>query len=197
MKWGLLLLLVSGALWAAPKEVLNERLALTQGFSAQFTQQVVSPDGEVIMQGRGQLAIARPGLFRWESQEPEQELIVSDGKTLWYYSPFIEQVTLYDPQQVTTQTPFVLLTHNRASDWDHYQITFNDELFTLRDVQAPETQYQLKIDPQGKIHQFVIIEQDGQRSEFQFSQWVLAEPEHAQFHFKVPAGVEIDDQRQQ
>ncbi|MCG6282869.1 outer membrane lipoprotein chaperone LolA, partial [Vibrio diabolicus] len=116
MKKWFALFFCSFSVFATPKETLSERLALTDGFSAKFEQQVISPDGDVVMEGNGVVDIARPSLFRWETLAPDENLLVSDGQSLWYYSPFIEQVTIYNQEQATEQTPFVLLTRNRASD---------------------------------------------------------------------------------
>ncbi|GAK87676.1 outer membrane lipoprotein carrier protein LolA [Vibrio ponticus] len=42
MKKTLLLLLASFPVWATPQQELSERLQLTEGFSADFAQQVIS-----------------------------------------------------------------------------------------------------------------------------------------------------------
>lgn len=36
---------------------------------------------------RGQVVLAKPGKMRWTYTEPEASLVVSDGETLWIYSP--------------------------------------------------------------------------------------------------------------
>lgn len=53
----------------------------------------MSPDGETLVNGSGTVAVKRPNLFRWDTQKPDENLLVSDGKTVWYYNPFVEQVT--------------------------------------------------------------------------------------------------------
>lgn len=182
---------------AAPKDELSHRLALNEGFSATFTQQVVSPDGDIVMEGQGKVDIARPSLFRWETTAPDENLLVSDGKSLWYYSPFIEQVSIYNQDQATEQTPFVLLTRNRASDWDNYQVEQADDRFTLTPTAADSNQGQFQIDigSKGIVKGFNVIEQDGQKSIFTFNNVKLDKPNAASFTFNIPQGVEVDDQR--
>lgn len=196
-KWLASLAFCSFSVLAAPKDVLSERLALTDGFSAQFQQKVLSPDGEVVVDGNGVVNIARPNLFRWETKAPDENLLVSDGKTLWYYSPFVEQVTIYNPDQATEQTPFVLLTRNRKSDWDAYNVAENGDVFTLTPtaVDSNQGQFQIDITAKGVVKGFNVIEQDGQKSLFTFTQVKLGKPSTALFTFKVPDGVEVDDQR--
>ncbi|NGZ14589.1 outer membrane lipoprotein chaperone LolA [Vibrio aestuarianus] len=193
----LLLCGFSVSVLAAPKDELSHRLALNEGFSATFTQQVVSPDGDIVMEGQGKVDIARPSLFRWETTAPDENLLVSDGKSLWYYSPFIEQVSIYNQAQATEQTPFVLLTRNRASDWDNYQVDQADDRFTLTPTAADSNQGQFQIDigSKGIVKGFNVIEQDGQKSMFTFNNVKLDKPNAASFTFKIPQGVEVDDQR--
>ncbi|MDX8421003.1 outer membrane lipoprotein chaperone LolA [Vibrio parahaemolyticus] len=182
---------------ASPKDELNKRLAMNEGFSADFSQQVISPEGETVMEGEGTVEIARPSLFRWSTIFPDENLLVSDGKTLWYYSPFIEQVSIYWQEQATEQTPFVLLTRNRASDWDNYKISQKGNEFTLipTAVDSTQGQFQINIDAKGVVKGFNVIEQDGQKGLFTFSNVKLGKPKADRFTFTVPKGVEVDDQR--
>ncbi|EHK9125501.1 outer membrane lipoprotein chaperone LolA [Vibrio parahaemolyticus] len=182
---------------ASPKDELNKRLAMNEGFSADFSQQVISPEGETVMEGEGSVEIARPSLFRWSTTFPDENLLVSDGKTLWYYSPFIEQVSIYWQEQAIEQTPFVLLTRNRASDWDNYKISQKGNEFTLipTAVDSTQGQFQINIDAKGVVKGFNVIEQDGQKGLFTFSNVKLGKPKADRFTFTVPKGVEVDDQR--
>ncbi|ROV61018.1 outer membrane lipoprotein chaperone LolA [Vibrio ponticus] len=197
MKKALVLLLASFSVWASPQQELSERLQLTDGFSADFAQRVTSPEGDVVMEGQGEVEIARPSLFRWTTTLPDENVLVSDGKTLWYYSPFIEQVSIYWQEQATEQTPFVLLTRNRASDWDNYNVVQQGDTFTLTPtaVDSNQGQFKLEINDKGAVKGFSVIEQDGQTSAFTFSNIDLSKPKANRFTFTIPEGVEVDDQR--
>lgn len=196
--WLLVLLLASTSVWAAPKDELNARLSKNDGFSADFTQKVTSPEGEILLDGEGSADISRPSLFRWKTSAPDETLLVSDGKNVWYYSPFVEQVTILSQEQATAQTPFVLLTRNRASDWANYDVTQSDDTFTLKPTAADSSvgTFQIKINAKGVVQQFNVIEQDGQKSQFEFTHFSMKKPDAAIFSFSVPKGVEVDDQRQ-
>ncbi len=182
---------------ASPKSELSKRLSINEGFSAEFSQQVISPEGETVMEGEGTVEIARPSLFRWSTTFPDENLLVSDGKTLWYYSPFIEQVSIYWQEQAAEQTPFVLLTRNRASDWDNYKVSQQGNEFTLipTAVDSTQGQFQINIDAKGIVKGFNVIEQDGQKGLFKFSNVKLGKPDTNRFTFSIPKGVEVDDQR--
>lgn len=191
------LLLMSCSVFAAPKDELNQRLQQTEGFSADFSQQVISPEGDVVMEGEGEVEISRPSLFRWTTTTPDENVLVSDGKTLWYYSPFIEQVSIYWQEQATEQTPFILLTRNRASDWENYRVSQQGDVFTLipTAVDSNQGKFELEIDKKGAVKGFSVIEQDGQNSTFKFNNIDLNKPKADRFTFTIPNGVEVDDQR--
>ncbi|MBW3694629.1 outer membrane lipoprotein chaperone LolA [Vibrio sp. T187] len=197
MKKYLALLFMSFSVFATPKEELSNRLALNEGFSAQFDQLVTSPDGEVVMEGEGTVEIARPSLFRWNSTFPDENLLVSDGESLWYYNPFIEQVSIYWQEQAAAQTPFVLLTRNQQSDWDNYSVTQQGDKFVLLPTakDSNQGQFEILINEKGMIQGFNVVEQDGQIGEFKFKNVSLQTPKAERFTFDIPDGVEVDDQR--
>lgn len=197
MKKLAVLLLMSFSVFAAPQDELSQRLQKNDGFSADFSQQLISPEGELVMEGQGNVEIARPSLFRWTTTAPDENVLVSDGESLWYYSPFIEQVSIYWQEQATEQTPFVLLTRNRASDWDNYRVEQNGDVFTLTPtaIDSNQGQFKLIIDAQGAVQGFSVVEQDGQQSNFEFSNIDLNKPKSERFTFAIPEGVEVDDQR--
>lgn len=195
--WFLALGLISTLVFAAPKDELNARLNKNSGFKANFTQTVVSPDGDIIMNGQGTAQVLRPSQFRWETEKPNETLLVSDGQDVWYYDPFVEQVTILNQSEATAQTPFVLLTRNRASDWAQYKIIQKEDLFVLipKDSKTNVNQFQIEIDATGEVKRFYVIEQDGQQSRFGFQNFKSTKPNASSFVFKAPQGTAIDDQR--
>lgn len=47
----------------------------------------------------GVLAFSKPGKMNWEYKEPEPQHFISDGHTLWFYQPDLNQVTVSDFSQ--------------------------------------------------------------------------------------------------
>ena len=165
-------LMVSTAVWAqTPQQTLSSRLDKVNAFSANFSQQVIGPDGKMLMQGQGDVEIQRPDLFRWNTISPDANVLVSDGTTLWYYNPFVEQVTAMWLKNATAQTPFVLLTQNNPHEWANYQVQQEGNTFTLtpKDKTATNGQFVITVNPAGTVKSFSTIEQDGQRSNFTLS----------------------------
>lgn len=197
MKKLLALLLVSSTAFAGAQQELSERLSISDGFSADFTQVVTSPEGDVVMEGEGTVEIARPSLFRWTTTLPDENVLVSDGQSIWYYSPFIEQVSIFWQEQAAAQTPFILLTRDQESDWDNYQVSQQQDVFTLVPTSQDVNQgtFQIVINDAGEVSGFKVIEQDGQKGNYTFSNLSTKAPNRDRFTFVVPDGVEVDDQR--
>ncbi|WP_394212835.1 outer membrane lipoprotein chaperone LolA [Enterovibrio calviensis] len=191
------LLLVAPAVFATPQQELNTRLGKLNNFTASFEQRVTSPEGELISEGEGKLAMKRPNLFNWETVQPDENILVSDGKTLWYYSPFIEQVTAMWLEDATSQTPFVLLTRNDPKDWNNYNVKQDGDTFVLSPKQASNLgEFIVDVRTDGRITEFAVVEQDGQTSRFELENIKNVSPSASLFSFTVPEGVELDDQRQ-
>ena len=190
--------LYAAASGASDADLLKEKLAKFKQINAEFSQVVSNPDGEVLNESQGLLTISRPGKFRWEVITPEEELIVSDGDTMWLYSPFIEQVTLINLSDAIEGTPFVLLSGANELQWQNYQVSRDENRFTIKDSdpQLHNNSFVFEFNKAGNIDKFVVIEEQGQRSEFKLTHKPLAQkitPDY--FSFQIPAGVEIDDQR--
>ncbi len=63
--------------------------------------------------------------------QPDESILVSDGKTLWFYNPFVEQATATWLKDATGNTPFMLIARNQSSDWQQYNIKQNGDDFVL------------------------------------------------------------------
>ena len=71
---------------------LQARYDATKDFTADFTQEVdVATLGQQL-KSSGQVFFKRPGKMRWEFAEPDPQIIVADGTTLWVYQPQHHQV---------------------------------------------------------------------------------------------------------
>ncbi|MGL5006540.1 MAG: outer membrane lipoprotein chaperone LolA [Plesiomonas sp.] len=198
MVCGLALSLISSSAWADARSDLQTRLSKVNSFSASFTQMVKAANGTTLQKGNGVLSVSRPNLFRWESKTPDETLLVTDGKTVWFFNPFVEQVTISNLKDVTGNTPFVLLTRNNPSDWAQYNVSQKGDLFTLKPIKNSGNikQFQLNVTSVGIINGFSVVEQDGQTSKTTLSNLSTTSVNKATYTFNVPKGVEIDDQRQ-
>lgn len=176
---------------------LQKRLALVEQYSADFEQTVRSSKGQQIQQGKGKFQVKRPNLFRLETQSPQENLIVSDGETLWFYDPFISQATANWVKDAVYDTPFVLLTNNDKGHWDKYDVTQNTDNFTLKPKSTKSNikQFDVRIDAKGVMKGFSTIERDGQSNLYLLRNISNLPISNTHFNFNLPKDVELDDQR--
>lgn len=190
--------LISSAVFADARSDLQSRLNKVNSFHASFSQSVKDARGVGIQQGEGELWVKRPNLFRWHMSSPDESILVSDGKTLWFFNPFVEQVTATWLDSVTGDTPFMLITRNSSADWNKYNIQQKGDEFKL----TPKTTsgnlkaFTITVTAGGVIKGFVAVEQDGQSSSYVLKGQQTGTVDAAKFTFVPPTGVTVDDQRQ-
>lgn len=73
--------------------------ARVEDLTARFQQTATNRALGAIQEASGQFLMKRPGKMRWEYQTPEPRLFVTDGKTLWAYSPADRQVVTQEVGQ--------------------------------------------------------------------------------------------------
>jgi outer membrane lipoprotein carrier protein len=178
-------------------ELLIE-LAKISSFSAQYQQQVFDEQQQLLQQGKGRLLLKKVAQFRFEGEEPEPVLLVSDGQNLWFYNELLEQVSIYDARAQVGQTAFALLTTTDPALWQQYQVIARPNVFIIHPIDSnnPVQQLTLSFDKNG-ISEMTVIDINQQQSVFRFTNARLnPEIDDKQFTFIAPEGVDIDDQRQ-
>lgn len=103
--------------FAASSTALDAYLSGVKTLRAEFSQQVTDGRGAEVQRASGSLVILRPGKFRWElspvsaagiKQTPQ--LMVADGKNLWFYDRDLDQVSVKPAATSLTATPASLLS---------------------------------------------------------------------------------------
>jgi outer membrane lipoprotein carrier protein len=82
---------------------------------ATFVQTLVDAHGREIDRASGTLIVQRPGKFRWEihpegSGADAGQLMVSDGRNLWFLDRDLQQVTVKPVDAALSATPAMLLS---------------------------------------------------------------------------------------
>ena len=191
------LLSASNFAFADAADELQNRLNQVTVLSADFSQTVTSVGGKNVQQGSGKLQIKRPNLFRMDTKSPQETQIIADGKTLWYYDPFVQQVTAQWVKDAVNNTPFVLLTSNDKSHWNQYSVTQNADTFVLKPKAKNSNikQFDIRVDANGVLKNFSTTEKDGQTNLYVLRNITNQTLADSLFKFSVPKGVELDDQR--
>lgn len=195
---GTVLLVASSQAWADAASDLKQKLAGVNLFSAKFAQVVYDSKGKELQRAGGTLLVQRPNRFNWHTTTPDESLIVADGKDVWIYDPFVEQVTALKLKDAVLNTPFVLIAGNDDALWKNYDVTQQGDVYTVTSRSQDEliASFRITFDRQNNINRFDVKEAQGQWSEFTLSNFNRKPAlKGNEFVFKTPAGVALDDQR--
>ncbi|KFZ31895.1 hypothetical protein IDSA_04235 [Pseudidiomarina salinarum] len=185
----------------ADRDALIERLSGLSTLQAEFSQQVTDPDGELVQQLHGRMALARPNYLYWQTDAPDETLMVADGNNLWYYNPFVEQVTVYRQSEAMDQSPLLLLLDADAQAWSHYTVKQEGNSFALQPKPSADTQQSLQLmfaedKNSARLQRIILDDGQGQISTIDLENVQLNQVvERGLFEFNLPEGVDLDDQR--
>mgnify|MGYP005996639549 CR=1 FL=1 len=93
---------------------LQSLLNNIQSMQASFEQTTIGQSHQV---SYGNVAIQKPGKFRWEITKPQQQIILANGKTVTIYNVALQQATIQNQTQ-QIDSPAALLSgdnENRVS----------------------------------------------------------------------------------
>jgi outer membrane lipoprotein carrier protein len=106
---------------ATAQTQLDSYLSHLKTLRAEFTQTVTDNKGQQVQRADGSLVIVRPGRFRWEltpAGGASPQLMVADGKNLWFYDRDLEQVSVKPAESALTATPAGLLSgQGNVREW--------------------------------------------------------------------------------
>lgn len=108
---GLLVLLLCPASLFADALLLQRiqtRYQQTGSFTARFVQVDQRAEAEK-RRAQGSVRYKRPGRMRWHYESPDEQLLVTDGETLWLYDPLLENVTIQRIERVAPGTVLAFL----------------------------------------------------------------------------------------
>jgi len=182
---------------ANEKEDLKNLLANVDGLSANFSQSVVDQDNNLIMEAEGELVFKQPNQFSWKVKAPEEELLLSNGEELWYYSPFLEQVTIYDTKDKLITTPFALLVSNDEKVWENFNISKEKNNYIIEsknNVYANIEKLLINFKDEV-IEKIVILDSTQQEITYDLSNQEVNKELSYDFNFIIPDNISVDDNR--
>ncbi|PYS38471.1 MAG: outer membrane lipoprotein carrier protein LolA [Acidobacteria bacterium] len=151
----------------------------------------------------GHVYLKRPRMARWEYTSPEEQLFVSDGKTVYFYVPADKQVNreaVKDTFDDRIPLMFLMGRSNLRNEFTKFELLATKPFIAGTKVvrMTPKRKTDLKellmeVDPQNfQIRRLVLDHSDGSHSEFIFSNIRTNTGLRASlFDFKVPPGVQV------
>lgn len=176
---------------------LTGLLDRAQTLTGRFSQLTLDGSGTQLQETSGQLALQRPGLFRWHTDAPQEQLLVSNGQKVWLYDPDLMQVTIQTLDQRLTHTPALLLSGDVSKIRENFDITFKeggDVVDFILKPKAKDTLFDnLRLSfRKGVINDMQLIDSIGQRTNILFLGVKMNEKlDAAQFDFQVPEGADV------
>jgi outer membrane lipoprotein carrier protein len=173
-------------------------LASINNISAHFVQHTHDGNNDLLQTQKGTLFLSRPNKFKWITQAPYEQVLVSDGKTLWHYDPDLEQVTIQALDNRLSSTPVLLLSGDSnlvAKEYQVYGETLQDEQhFVLipKRNDALFDRLRLEFAANQQLIRMVIKDETGQKTVINLSkQKAIDKIDAKTYEFIVPAGTDV------
>ena len=172
---------------------LAELLVAMNQFSADFSQEINTQDGEFIQSAAGTVHAQRPAKLRWAITAPDEQLVVIDGEKVWRYETDLDQVTVANYDASEQAAPSILLSGDIDALNDKFNVSQYDGGFILspKDSSSLFVQIYVRFN-EGFITQLQITDGFEQITEILFSN-VDSATEHSPdlYRFNPPEGVDI------
>jgi len=166
-------------------------------WSADFKQTISDSDDKVLRAAAGHLYLQRPGRFSWDYTEPSEQLVLADGKKLWFYDKDLAQANVRDMDATLASTPAVLLSGNGSvgTQFDISALPAAEGLqwFQLKPKHLDSDFSLIKIGfADGELAQMWLTDKLGQITRLSFSNTKRNQKFAPDlFSFTPPAGVDV------
>jgi outer membrane lipoprotein carrier protein len=130
VRWKVILGCYAVLLSAALRADVLEALAEREGMAGKFTQEIISPEGEVLARSSGGFGLLRPHFFRWEILAPDSQLLLADGETLTQIDWDLE-VIVERPISEAASSPLQWLLASRAALESAFDISLSGDAAVL------------------------------------------------------------------
>jgi len=175
-------------------EKLIKNLSATKGFSCRFRQEVYFAEGGK-KSYTGELAVRRPGKFRWHYKTPYEQLYVSDGGVIWHYEPDLMQAERLMALDAVDPAAMRLLDGRAGPDDVVLLETLPGEpgqsLYRVRIAGGPELT--LAFHDGGALYWLESKDMLGNRNRMILLNVDHTLPAEAKFRFEPPQGVDVVD----
>jgi len=193
-------LVLSLSVQADPVEDLQALLSGHQSAQARFTQFSLNEGGNRAEESSGYFIVERPNRFRWITEAPFLQEIVSDGEYIWIHDPDLDQVTRKLADQQNNTAPAMILNgqiDQLSQEFDIHKLDEDEsgvalfELTPLNSENSTFSRIRLLFE-QNRISELSMEDSLGQRSMLVL-QDLEYDPELSPdvFEFEPPEGADV------
>ncbi len=169
---------------------------------AEFTESYRGAGAERVETGT--LWLKKPGKMRWKYRSPREKLFLSDGKDGWFYLPDDKQVRKTPVRKLDDlRSPLAFLLGKARLEKQLQGLSLAPDQAPLvpgnivlrgvpKSLADRVSQVLVEVSPDSRIVRIQMHEVDGSVTEYRFDQQQEnVQIADQQFHFTVPAGVEL------
>ena len=178
---------------ADTKEELQSKLSTLNALSSTFSQTVTRKDGSLVSKSSGRLSLKKTDKFMLHTTSPDEQVLFTKGSSVYFYDPFVNQVSIFDKQELYS-SPFMLLTTKSESVWGQYEVAKVGNSYVLK-AKNPGQVVSIKLEFQGDLVSDLYVRlKDGNTNRYTLSQ-VKTQVSDSSFEYKIPEDAQIDDER--
>lgn len=172
---------------------LSGKLAKVNSMEANFKQTIVDAQGAVLQQSAGVIAVKQPQRLYWQTTEPYQHTVITNGQTLWLYDIDLEQASQEPFSGDLAQTPALLLSGDASRIASTYRVTAEREGYQLVPINSDGLFSALHLRFDGSYISAMTLEDSfGQRTTIELGDIVInPEIDNQRFEFVAPEGIDI------
>jgi outer membrane lipoprotein carrier protein len=182
---------------------VEEHYNRTKTLQVQFNEQY-TPPGSIRRTESGTLMLRKPGKMRGEYSQPQGKLFLSDGKSLWLYTPDdrrAQKMPLKNSEDMRVYFAFLLGKLHFTKEFRNLQAHSEGSL--TRITAAPKTEglpysgVEFFVTPDDRIQELKLTGVDRSVLDFTFQQEKDDPPLDAKlFEFRLPPGAVLEEATQ-
>ncbi len=169
-----------------------------RSLSAHFDQRYRAP-GRLPRAESGELVLRKPARMRWDYASPAGKTFVSDGKSIWFYSPAekkVERSPLKASGDLRAPLAFLLGKLDFHREFGDLTLQQNGSDIVIAALpktgRLPYRRVDFTIAPDNQIRRVVVTGQDQSVMDFAFSNERLNGPvAESSFRFTAPPGIPV------
>ncbi|MFT6325698.1 MAG: outer membrane lipoprotein carrier protein [Crocinitomicaceae bacterium] len=173
-------------------------LSSINNLEANYVQHTHDGNNDLLQTQKGKMFLTRPNKFKWISEAPYEQVLVSNGETLWQYDPDLEQVTVQKLDGRLSSTPVLLLSGDAEMVSEEYEVygeTIQDEQhFVLipKRNDALFDRLRLEFNSAKQMFRMVIKDEIGQKTVINLSnqKTIIGIAENF-YEFVIPEGIDV------
>lgn len=178
-------------------DTLLSKLNSIHTLYADFSQKTVLEDNSELQSFTGVMAFERPGKFFWRANEPNPQLLVSNGKTIWHYDEDLEQVIVQNFVKQKNEAPLLLILESSDVLKENFKLenVINGSMKTIFELKAKNSRaglvYVLLQFNDDKLSHIAFVDQLSQRTDIILTHKNKANQSPIVFEFIIPDGVDV------